>query len=57
MKIRVNVRTNYIGSEDYDIIEMPDNSTEEEITAEAFEVAMNLIDWGYQILDEEGKQE
>lgn len=56
MKIRFHISTGYVGASREDIFEMPDDSTEEDITAEAFEVAMSLIDWGYQILDEEGNK-
>lgn len=51
MKVKVRVRTNYIGSEDYEIFEMSDDSTEEMLNKAAFEVAMDLIEWSYEILE------
>ena len=51
MKVKVRVRTNFVGSEDYEIFEMPDDSTEEMLNEAAFEVAMDLIEWNYEILE------
>lgn len=52
MKVRVWVCTDVVGSKTEDVIELPDEMTEEEIEKEAYDYIMDFIDWGYKKVEE-----
>lgn len=50
-QIKVVVCTNVTGSECEDLLEVPDDATDEFIEKEAKEVAMNMVEWYYDDAD------
>lgn len=53
MKIEVRVRTNLVGSKVTDVIELPDDSTDEEIETAARDAMFNMIEWDWCKVDSE----
>lgn len=53
MKIEVSVRTNLVGSKVTEVIELPDDFTDEEIEAAARDAMFNMIEWNWQKVDSE----
>jgi hypothetical protein len=51
MKIKVSVGTNRVGSTVERILEIDDDATPDEIDAMAWEYAMELIDYTYEIIE------
>lgn len=52
MKIRVWASTDVVGSKTEDVIDLPDEMTEEEIEAEAKDYIFQFVDWGWKKVDE-----
>lgn len=53
MKYRVYAMTDIVGSDVYDEVELDDNLTEDEIENALYEVAMQLIEWGYEKVNDD----
>lgn len=51
-KIKVSVGTNRVGSTVTREFEVEDNATEEEINTEAWETAMDMIDYSWEEVEE-----
>lgn len=52
MKVHVWIRTDVVGSEVEDTIELDDNLTDEEIEREARDYIFNFIEWGWMKVEE-----
>ena len=57
MKIKVTVSTDKVGSDDYTIIEVADDETEEMIEEQSREAMFNMISWGYEKMEDEEDEE
>lgn len=53
--IKVGVATNRVGSDDYNILEVDDSSSDEYIEKVAYEAAMDMVDWYWEEIEEENK--
>jgi hypothetical protein len=56
MKIKISVGTNRVGSTVERILEIDDDTTPDEIDAMAWDYAMELIDYTYEIIEYKGKE-
>lgn len=52
MKVHVWIRTDVVGSEVEDTLELDDNLTDEEIESEARDYIFNFIEWGWMKVEE-----
>lgn len=52
MKVHVWIRTDVVGSEVEDTLELDDNLTDEEIEREARDYIFNYIEWGWMKVEE-----
>lgn len=52
MKVHVWIRTDVVGSEVEDTLELDDNLTDEEIEREARDYIFNFIEWGWMKVEE-----
>jgi hypothetical protein len=52
VKVHVWIRTDVVGSEVEDTLELDDNLTDEEIESEARDYIFNFIEWGWMKVEE-----
>ena len=55
MKIRVHVELGLHGCKSDTVIDVPDDSDDDDIRAEAEQVLFEMLSWGYEKLGQEGQ--
>lgn len=56
-RVRVNIETNWVGASEEVVIELDDDSTEQDIADAAHEEFLNYCGYGYSVIDEDEDEE